>query len=237
MRHLRFLCLTSLTVLLAALATATVDVVASETQSAEDRAYVVRRARTAPIVDGVIDDPAWKDVDRQSLDRDMRSGASWANAIDFSGEFRAVWREGSIYVAMEFDDDSVVPNRELAERSDRVVIAIGDVFADEHFTYTVPVFEGQSIEDAAVPFATWSYDGRVCEFSLDTDAMTDGEGRELSINLSYVDVDLDGPDQEAGWVADSPTRSQPEYGVFRFQRGVTSDGLLETSWGRMKTLY
>jgi hypothetical protein len=237
MRHLRFLYLASLTALVALLATSTVDVIASETQSAEDRAYVVQRAKTAPIVDGVVDDPAWRDVDRQQLDRDMRSGAAWANTMDFSGEFRAVWRDGSVYVAIEFDDDSVVQDRDFVERSDRVIVGIGDIYADEHREYTVPIFEGQSVEDAAIPFVAWSYDGRICELSLDTDAMADRDRRELLINLSYVDVDLTGPDQEAGWVANGPTRSQPEYGTFRFQRGVSSDGLLETSWGRMKTLY
>jgi hypothetical protein len=237
MRAQRFLCLALVALVVAAFATANVRVSASETQSAEDRAYVVRRARTAPIVDGVVDDPAWKGVDRQQLDRDMASGASWANTLDFRGEFRAVWRAGSVYVALEFEDDSVVTDRDFVQRSDRLLITIGDPYSDEQLVYTLPLFEGQSLEDPSVPFATWSYDGRVCELSLDTDAMEEGETAELLINFSYVDVDVAGPDQQIGWTPDSPNRSQPQYGTFRFQSGISSDGLLETSWGRMKSLY
>ncbi len=237
MRAQRFLSVAFVALVAAAFATVNMRVSASETQSAEDRAYVVRRARTAPIVDGVVDDPAWEGVERQQLDRDMASGASWANTLDFSGEFRAVWRAGSVYVALEFDDDSVVTDRDFVERSDRLIITLGDPYSDEQLVYTVPLFEGQSLEDPSVPFATWSYDGGVCEFSLDTDAMAEGETRELLINFAYVDVDMAGPDQQIGWTPDSPTRSQPQYGTFRFQSGISSDGLLETSWGRMKSLY
>jgi hypothetical protein len=167
----------------------------------------------------------------------MASAASWANTLDFSGEFAAVWRAGSVYVLFEFDDDSVVTDRDFVERSDRLIITIGDPYSDEQLVYTVPLFEGQSLEDPSVPFATWSYDGRVCEFSLDTDAMEGRDSRELLINFSYVDVDPAGPDQEIGWAPDSPTGSRPQYGTFRFQPPVSSDGLLETSWGRMKSLY
>lgn len=237
MRGTRFLSIVVVALLLAASATVTVEVEAAETQSAEERAYSVARARTAPIVDGVVDDPAWDDVNRQLLDRDIKSGATWANTIDFSGEFRAVWREGSLYVAMEFEDDYVVSDPDFVERSDRVVLRVGDAYSGVLRTYTVPVHEGQSLEDPSVPFATWSYDGRVCEFSVDTDAMGDDASRELLLNLSYVDVDQSGPDQEIAWVANSPTRSQPQYGTFRFQRGLSADGLQGTSWGRMKSLY
>ena len=237
MRTLRFLCVATLIAAVAASVAVTLEVAASETQSAEERVYSVRRARTAPIIDGVVDDPAWEGVTVQVLDRDMKSGASWANAMDFAGEFRAVWREGSLYVAMEFEDDYVATDHDFFERSDRVVLRVRDAFSGEHRTYTVPVHAGQSLEDPSVPFATWSNDGRVCEFSVDTDAMGDGASRELSLNLSYVDVDQSGPDQEISWIADSPTRSQPQYGTFRFQRGLSADGLRGTSWGRMKSLY
>ena len=168
MRTLRFLCVGTLIAAVAASVAVTLEVAASETQSAEERVYAVRRARTAPIIDGVVDDPAWEGVTVQVLDRDMKSGASWANAMDFAGEFRAVWREGSLYVAMEFEDDYVATDRDFFERSDRVVLRVGDAFSGEHRTYTVPVHEVQSLEDPSVPFATWSYDGRVCEFSVDT---------------------------------------------------------------------
>ena len=219
-----------------ALSWAPVAAFASETKATIVPDYMVVRAQSAPIVDGVLDDPAWEGLTLERLEWEVDAATTWTQTLEFDGAFRAVWRDGVLYVALRLDDDDVVALPYSPEESDRLQIFVEDRASNQARVYTVPVLEGNSREDPYVPFAAWSGDGSVCELSLDTEAMyTDRP--EMRVNLVYVDADSDEMPRRIGWVPQGPGAIEPQWGTLRFEIDLTSDAKLVTSWGKMKTLY
>lgn len=156
--------------------------VASETKSNEPPTYRVVRATAAPIVDGRLDDPVWQKIKVEPLGWEVDLVMPWADESDVRGSFRAVWREGRVYFAVSLEDDRVETDNRKAELSDRLELYMMRSYAPSPRRYTVPVRATGSMEDPNVPFAVWSPDGKVCEFSLETSAMYD-RVPELQFNL------------------------------------------------------
>ena len=207
-----------------------------EPKSTVPPVYSVTRAKAAPIIDGVLDDPAWEDVPAEPLEWVVDAAITWNDPNDFEGSFKAVWREGTLYVALMMQDDGLVINPDEPTRSDRMEFYITTEYGDSGHRYTVPLLETSSLEDANIPFAAWSSDARVCEFSIETEVMY-RENPELLINFYYVDVDPGDPDVRIGWVPHSGYSTEPQYGTLRFRRRLGPDAHLVTTWGNVKTLY
>jgi hypothetical protein len=209
---------------------------ASETSATVILSYAVEHVQTAPIVDGVLDDPAWQELEPQRFDWEVDSALTWAQSAEFDGSFRAVWRDGTVYIALRLDDDELMSIPSAPTESDRVELYIESRPALGVQLLTVPVFEVSSLEDDDSPFVAWSADGSVCEMSLESESMY-ADRRELGINLIFVDVDPEQPSRRIGWVPQGPNALKPQLGTFRFADNLSVDAKLVTSWGNLKTLY
>ncbi|MBM3215274.1 hypothetical protein FJZ36_10215 [Candidatus Poribacteria bacterium] len=230
-------CAVRLLISLVVLATASTMVAsASETQSAAQPTYLVGRSRSAPIVDGMLDDPVWSKAREQRLDYDVDTGAQWVDSRDADASFRAVWRDGRLYVALRIEDDELRLDPRRPEFSDRLEVYERTSATQPISRYTIPVHSTGSVEDPDVPFVVWSRDGKGVEFSLDTNAMYQSL-KELSLNITYVDVDARGVQSRIGWVPDSPSRRGAQLGVLSFDDGIGPRAKLGTTWGKVKALY
>jgi hypothetical protein len=69
--------------------------------------YVARHATTAPRVDGLGDDPAWRQARWRPIDAVLQGDAP-RDAGDFSGRYKAVWRDDALYLLAEIHDDHLV---------------------------------------------------------------------------------------------------------------------------------
>ncbi len=210
--------------------------VASETSSTVVLSYTVQHAQAAPVIDGVLDDPAWDGIETQRLEWEVDHAISWTHSVDLEASFQATWRDGSLYLALGLQDDEILSMPLSPMDSDHLVIEVEDRAGDNLRIYTVPIYDGSSLEDPATPFVAWSPDGRVCELSLDTEAMYT-DRRELNTNLIYADFDSAEATQRIGWVPKGPAGMELQLGSFVFADGLSADSKLVTTWGKMKTLY
>lgn len=219
------------------LATTRVDVFAAngETETAATPAYRVGRTKSAPIVDGMLDDPAWTKATPQRLEWDVDSSALWSDTRNFDGSFRALWRDGRLYIALTYEDNDVETDQRRPELSDRIELFLRQAYTQPVTHLTVPVRAKGSVENPDVPFIAWRPDGKACEFSIETTAMYQTV-KELSFNLYYVDVDSGVVRQRIGWVPQSSSK-KTQLGVLSFDDGVGPRAKLDTSWGKVKTLY
>jgi hypothetical protein len=69
--------------------------------------YQAPHATTAPQVDGLGDDPSWQQAPWRAIDQ-VLLGEAPRDASDFSGRYKAVWREDALYVLAEIHDDHLV---------------------------------------------------------------------------------------------------------------------------------
>lgn len=217
-------------VVFVALATA-----AAEPEAASVPFYRVGRAKVAPIVDGVLDDPVWAKVSPQRLEWNVDESAPWTDNRNFEGTFRALWRDGRLYLALTYEDNDLEIHGRRPELSDRVEILFRSTYTQPLVRWTVPVYAKGSLEDPDVPFVAWRPDGKACELSLETTAMYQAV-KELAFNLYFVDVDAGIVRQRVGWVPLSPSK-KTQLGVLVFEEGVGPRAKLGTSWGKVKTLY
>lgn len=208
----------------------------AETKSSEPATYTVVRASVAPIVDGMTDDRAWTNAKEGRLEWNVDTATPWTDNRDFQGTFRAVWREGQIYVRMTFTDNRFEMDTQRPELSDRIKIFLPKNPAPQYQSYTVPLRGIGSLEDPAVPFIAWASDGKSCEFSIESNAMAQ-RGNVQLINFYYEDVDDKRLRHRIGWVPASPGGRDPQYGVFSFEGGADPRSKRQTTWGRIKSLY
>jgi hypothetical protein len=207
----------------------------AETEAATAPAYHVERAKSAPIVDGVLDDPAWAKATPQRLEWDVDSGALWSDTRNFDGSFRALWRDGRLYLALVFEDNDVEVDERRPERSDRLELFLRHAYTQPVTHLTIPIRAKGSVEDPDVPFVAWRPDGKACELSIETTAMYQAV-KELAFNLYFVDVDGGVLRERVGWVPQSSSK-KTQLGVLAFDDGVGPRSKLGTTWGKVKTLY
>lgn len=203
---------------------------ASETEWA----YAAFKGKSAPIVDGSLDDPSWEEIESEPLQRDFENGALREGDADFEATFKAVWRDGSLYVAVEIRDDQRISNPSEPTLSDRFVLEIPQSDGQAK-RFLAPLYQIEAVDNPKTFFGEWSSDGRALEFSLETNAMFSADAL-LRLNMYYIDVDADEPDRTVGW-ANPLASGDPQYGAIHFQRGSASANTLETTWGGVKTLY
>lgn len=68
--------------------------------------YFAPRAETAPVIDGVADDPAWEQAEWRNLEHRWLGPEYTAN--DFQGRYKLVWTADKLYVLGEFIDDVLI---------------------------------------------------------------------------------------------------------------------------------
>ncbi|GIX07894.1 MAG: hypothetical protein KatS3mg115_2297 [Candidatus Poribacteria bacterium] len=208
----------------------------SEPEATPPPVYPVKRVSRAPLLDGILDDPAWEEVSFGVLEWNVDDGTLWTDVTDTEVRFKAVWREDALYLALLIDDDERFVDSEQPERSDRVVLYVTEYFGDAVGRwYTIPLFQSASLEDPDAPFVVWGQEGRTCEIRLDVEAMY-AEPPEMGLNLFYMDADTGQPETRLGWVAPSTPYETPQ-GIFRFFQRLDPSTTLMTTWGRMKSLY
>jgi len=207
----------------------------AEPEAASSPTYRVERAKAAPIVDGMLDDPAWTKITPQRLEWDVDALAPWTDTRNFDGSFRALWRDGRLYIAFAFEDNDLEVAERRPDLSDRLELFLRHSYTQPVTHLTIPVRSRGSLENPDVPFVAWRPDGKACEMSLETTAMYQSN-RELAFNLYFVDVDGGSLRQRVGWVPLSASR-KTQLGVLAFDEGVGPRAKLGTTWGKVKTLY
>ena len=201
----------------------------------EEDVYDAQRVQSAPIVDGALDDPVWEEIPEQPLERDLDTGSPHIGGADFEASFKAVWRPGTLYIALAIQDNQRIGNDSSPLESDRIVIET-PLPNGEIQTFTAPIPRADPIQDNPEGyFALWSADGTALEISIETNAMFADEP-ELRLNLFYIDVDPGEPTQRIGWVSRGPSGDR-QYGALRFRSSAAVDSSLHTTWGGVKSLY
>ena len=196
--------------------------------------YAAFKGKSAPIVDGSLDDPSWEEIETEPLLRDLESGALREGDADFEAEFKAIWRDGSLYVAVKIRDDQRISNQSEPMLSDRFVLEMPQSDGQTK-RFRAPLFQIQAVDNPTTFFGEWSSDGSVLEFSLETNAMFSADA-QLRLNMYYIDVDAGESDRTIGW-ANRLNSGDPQFGTIHFQRGPASANTLSTTWGGVKTLY
>ncbi len=196
--------------------------------------YAAFKGKSAPIVDGSLDDPSWEEVESEPLQRDFENGSLREGDADFEAEFKAVWRDGSLYVAVKIRDDQRISNQSEPMQSDRFILEMPQSDGQRK-RFLAPLFQMQAVDNPATFFGEWSVDGSALEFSLETNAMFSADAL-MRLNMYYIDVDAGEPDRTIGW-ANPLASGDPQFGTILFQRGPISANTLTTTWGGVKTLY
>ena len=77
----------------------TVPTVASKS----DQVYQVSRAKTAPVIDGLLDE--WRGIPAMMLNMKQQSRGRWDGPADLSGSMRLQWDTDALYFCLEVTDD------------------------------------------------------------------------------------------------------------------------------------
>ena len=121
------------------------------------------------MVDGFLDDPAWDDAISAALDHDMKQDRRWEESSDFKGTFAAVWRNTSLYVAVELTDDQIETANEKLAMQDRLEIYLDIEHSGKQsdlYRYTIPVGRDITLADSQRLQANWANAGAICRIEL-----------------------------------------------------------------------
>lgn len=202
--------------------------------------YRARMVDIAPIVDGVLDDPAWDEAEEGLLGWNATDNSPWRENEDFTGKFKAVWKGGSLYIALIFKDDRVeVASDDLSKRDNVEIYIDMDRYARKSHVnrYTVAFGENKPFDNIDRLYSVWSNDGTAFEasFTLDRPPIL---GMVVGFDICYNDVDGDYRKQ-IRWTDDQLNYSQkPMLGDLTFE-GISNRASkkMSTTWGRIKSLY
>jgi len=76
------------------------------THDADRKLYQAPRAKQAPVIDGIADEPVWQQASWGSLDNRWL-GPEFSDE-DFQGRFKVAWTEGKVYLLVEIVDDVLI---------------------------------------------------------------------------------------------------------------------------------
>jgi len=202
--------------------------------------YRARMVDIAPVVDGVLDDPAWKEAEEGELDWNATESKPWRENGDFRGKFKVVWKGGTLYIALTFEDDRVeIASVDLSKRDSVEIYIDMDRYARKSHVnrYTVPFGENKPFDNIDRLYSVWSNDGTAFEasFTLDRPPTL---GAVIGFDICYNDVDGDNRKQ-IRWTDDRLNYSQkPMLGDLVFEgMGSRINKKMSTTWGRIKSLY
>lgn len=203
--------------------------------------YPVPRVDIAPSVDGVLDDPAWETAPAAPIAWDLTSNQEWIEEQDFIGEFQAVWRDQTLYVAIRLHDDQVDTASGLEDEKDRLLIYVDidnvGIKADE-YRYVLPVQEDRTYEYYPDVFVIWGPVDDVCEFSYDLKRAPRNR-QTIGFSVEYHDVDSQEDNVTVGWPFASELEvHSSELGNLMFEADMQRNPQQMTvTWGSIKALF
>ena len=110
------------------------------------------------MVDGFLDDPVWTGAIEGKLDLEIREGKRWRESDDFTGSFAAVWRSGSLYLAVQLTDDQVETHAEKFSLRDHLEFYF-DIDHTGHksdpYRYILPIGEDATLSNSPGMFIAW----------------------------------------------------------------------------------
>lgn len=202
--------------------------------------YKADLAEVAPVVDGFLDDPVWEEVESSKLDQEVKAGIPWQESDDFKGTFAAVWRNESLYLAVQLTDDQVDTYHEKLSRQDHLEIYL-DIDHTGHksdlYRYMIPVGEDASPSSSQLMLVVWSNDGQSCELSFSL-GHTPRKEEVIGFGIYYNDVDQGHLQHKFGWEPVGQTESEDFLADLVFTaRLKPNNNQKAIQWGGIKSLY
>ena len=202
--------------------------------------YKAKLVEVAPVVDGFLDDPAWDDAISAALDHDVKEDRRWEESSDFKGTFAAVWRNASLYIAIELTDDQIETAHEKLSMQDRLEIYLDIGHSGQQsdlYRYTLPV--GQDIIATGNPrlLVNWGNGGQSVELSFDL-MQTPRKEDAISFGIYYYDVDDDRLNHKLRWGPTGQTEPAEALADLVFTANIKLNANQKAiQWGRIKQLY
>lgn len=202
--------------------------------------YKARLVEVAPVVDGFLDDPAWDDAISAALDHNVKEDRRWEDLSDFKATFAAVWRNASLYIAIELTDDQIETAHEKLTMQDRLEIYLDIGHSGQQsdlYRYTLPVGNDVMAAGNQGLLVNWGNGGQSVELSFDL-MQTPRKEDTISFGIYYYDVDDDRLNHKLRW---GPTgQSEPEDALadLVFTANIRlNPNQKAIQWGRIKQLY
>jgi len=201
--------------------------------------YKAERVSIAPVVDGYLDDPAWKKAKPEKLQWNFSKKQAWNQPVDFDGQFSSVWHSDLLYIAVKLEDNYLLSNKKK------------DVFKQDHLEihldfnkkgkksdqsqYLIATGNQQVQQKSPLEtLAAWGNNYKSFEFRLNLSSKP-SVGDETYFGIFYHD--FDGNDkfhQTVGWSETSIDR----LAKLAFTKTITVDANQKAvQWGRIKSLY
>ena len=201
--------------------------------------YKAERVSIAPVVDGYLDDPAWKKAKPEKLQWNFSKKQAWNQPVDFDGQFASVWHSDLLYIAVKLEDNYLLSNKKK------------DVFKQDHLEihldfnkkgkksdqsqYLIATGNQQVQQKSPLEtLAAWGNNYKSFEFRLSLPSKP-SVGDETYFGIFYHD--FDGNDkfhQTVGWSETSIDR----LAKLAFTKTITVDANQKAvQWGRIKSLY
>ena len=202
--------------------------------------YKARLVEVAPVVDGFLDDPAWDDATSAALDHDVKEDRRWDEFSDFQGTFAAVWRNASLYIAIELTDDQIETAHEKVAMQDRLEVYIDTGHSGQQsdlYRYTLPVGQDIVLADSQQMLANWGNGGQSVELRFDLGRMPKKEDT-ISFGIYYYDVDGDRLNHQLRWGPAGQTEPKDALADLVFTANIKlNEHQKAIQWGRIKQLY
>ena len=203
--------------------------------------YQAMRVSVAPVVDGHLDDPAWKSATPQKLEWDFTDNRLWRPSADFSGVFAGVWFDGFLYLAFEFADDQLRVKNNTITQQDRLEIYIDperNGYKTNQTRYIIPVGHAGNQPPSPLILATWASNLKSVELSFNLRRIPK-KGQKINFGFHYVDVDGgQQSNRRLGWAPKGGFEDGNKLADLTF--AVTLKPTLNQKamrWGRIKSLY
>lgn len=203
--------------------------------------YKAVRVSAAPVVDGHLDDPAWKGATPQQLEWDFTDNRRWHPSADFSGVFAGVWFDGFLYLAFEFIDDQLRIKNNTITQQDRLEIYIDperNGYKSDQTRYIIPIGQDGNQPPSPLLLATWASNLKSFELSFNLRRIPQ---KDQKINFGFYYVDVDGGQQSnhrIGWAPTGGLEDRNKLADLTFAVALKPTlNQKAMQWGRIKSLY
>lgn len=200
--------------------------------------YQAEKVNISPIVDGMLDEPAWQDVEKAALEWDILKDQQWKDAKDFKGSFAALWKGNKLYVALWLEDDHIDTSSKVPLEADSIELYIDQKpYAGEIERYIIISGQKRAVKEPKNLTATWSGDGRNVEFVVEL-GTAPKIGETIGFDIYYNDAETSHREDQIGWTPGDNAKDGANLGELVFVESKrVREKRLSTTWGSIKTLY
>jgi len=205
--------------------------------------YEVELVQVAPIVDGILDDPAWRNANYAKLEWETSENIFWNSKGDFDAQFSAVWRDSNLYLAIRFRDDIIKQRISESMEYDRFELYFdleNSGYMNKRCQYTIPVNDNNSRQDPNNPSVIWNLRKGICELSFNLGEIP-RKGKIIGFGIYYKDVDFgELVENQIGWAPKEGILpgEEEKLGEFLFDSDIKpANNKIVTQWGKIKTLF